>query len=218
MRTTIALAVSAALVLMATPKEAASITYTFYGITQNDVTGVSKAIGEAQLSVDVVDAGAGQILFNFFNVGSGPSSITQIYFEDASSLLNYDSIINGPSGVDFERYAPQPNLPSGNTATPAFEATAGLSFTSRLPRPANGVNPGETVGILFDGDFNSAIDALNSGDLRIGLHVQSFAAGVSESFVNSPPIALPLPGTLVLFGTGSLVAVIAALRRRRRKP
>lgn len=217
LKTTIALAASAVLALLATPKEAASITYTFSGITNNDPTGGSIAIGEAQLSVDVTDAGNGQILFTFFNSGSGASSIADIYFDDGP-FLGIDGIING-AGVNFVIGANPSNLPGANNISPSFAAS--FSAQSGPPAQSNGVNPGETVGILFDlqpgSTFADAIAALNNGDLRIGLHVQGFAGGESEGFVNGPPIALSLPGTLILFGTGSLIAVVAALRRRRRK-
>jgi hypothetical protein len=210
-------AASVALVLMATPKEAAAITYTFYGITNNDPTGAAIAAGEAQLSVGVTDAGNGQILFTFFNSGPAASSIADIYFDD-SSLLSSFQIING-SGVSFSPDANPSNLPGGNTTSPAFAAT--FSADSDAPAQSMGVNPGESVGILFDlqpgSTFADAIAALNNGDLRVGLHVQDFAGGYSEGFINGPPIALSLPDTLILFGTGSLVAVVAALRRRRRK-
>jgi hypothetical protein len=77
------------------------------------------------------------------------------------------------------------------------------------------------VEILFDlqsgKDFDAAIAALNNGGLRIGLHVIDFASGGSEGFINCPPTVLPVPGTLILFGTGSLFAAVEALRRRRRK-
>jgi hypothetical protein len=54
---------------------------------------------------------------------------------------------------------------------------------------------------------------LDSGALRLGLHVQSIGTkGGSESFVNSPPNAVPLPAAGWLFGT-ALVGLMG-LRRK----
>jgi hypothetical protein len=60
------------------------------------------------------------------------------------------------------------------------------------------------------------------GGLRIGIHVQGFASGGSESFVNNPPAppgggedppsAVPEPGVLSLVGF-SLLGMLAVRRR-----
>lgn len=49
--------------------------------------------------------------------------------------------------------------------------------------------------------YNDVLDALNNGDLRIGLHVQGFTGGGSESFVNTPYPA-PVPGAALLASIG----------------
>jgi hypothetical protein len=51
------------------------------------------------------------------------------------------------------------------------------------------------------------LSQLASGELRIGVHVQGFASGGSESLVN-----VPEPGTGVLLGL-SLIGVIGQRRR-----
>ena len=65
------------------------------------------------------------------------------------------------------------------------------------PAQPNGVNPGESLGIVFDliggQAFADTIAALADGGLRIGIHVQGFEDGGSESFVNNGPTE---PGTI----------------------
>ena len=83
---------------------------------------------------------------------------------------------------------------------------------------ANGVNPGDVLGIgltLKGGKtFSSVISALQSASLRIGIHVQGFANGGSESFVNSTtPHIVPEPSGMILAGT-ALVGLVIARRRR----
>ncbi len=187
---------------------------------------VDAAIGEAQLFVDVTDPGSDQVLFTFSNIGLSNSSITDIYFDDGSllgiaTLIDADDGVGGDPLVDFSVGASPPGLPSGNSANPAFVVTVGFSADSDSPPPENGVQPGQTLGILFNlevgGTFDDVIDQLTDASLRIGLHVQGFDLGGteefpggSESFVNTP---IPEPHAAVLFAVGALVVGTATRRR-----
>ena len=191
---------------------AADMTLGFFNIT-NNVAG-NALIGEQQLFVDVSDPGGGQVLFTFRNEGPAASSITDVYFDDGS-LLGIAAIDNSDPGVEFSQWATPPNLPGGNGMVPKFQTTAGFSADSDPPVQPNGVNPGEDLGILFDlkkhpaATFADVIDELTSGALRIGIHVQGFGGGGSESFVNVP---VPVPGALVLGAMG--LGLVACVRRR----
>lgn len=184
----------------------AGVLFYFANITANNVA--DAAAGEAQLSVMVSDVGGGQVSFLFSNSGPAPMSITDVYFDDGS-LLGIASITNGP-GVDFSQGAAPPNLPGGNSISPPFITSAGFSADSNPPAQPNGVNPGEFLIITFDliggKTFADVIHELStSNELRIGIHVQGFAGGGSESFVT------PAPGALGLLG---FAGVLAARRRR----
>ena len=176
----------------------------FYNISAN-ILG-DAAIGEAQLWVDVTDPGNDQALFTFGNTGPEASSICDVFFDDGS-LLGIASIDNTDSGVAFSQLANPGNLPSANSVTPEFETTAGFSADSNPAVEPNGVNPGESLGILFDlktaQTFADVLAELSDGRLRIGIHVQGFESGGSESFVNSVPdasIMLLLGPSLILLG------------------
>jgi hypothetical protein len=187
-----------------------AVTLGFENISANLVG--DAVIGEAQLTVDVTDAGGGQVLFTLNNAGPQASSITDVYFDDGGLLLGIASIDNSDPGVSFSELATPPSLPAANQATPPFQATAGLSANSDPPVQPNGVNPGESLGIVLDllggQTFADAVAALNDGSLRIGIHVQGFASGGSESFVG-----VPEPHAAILFGVGALL-VTAGIRRR----
>jgi hypothetical protein len=186
----------------------ASFTYNFTDITHNDPG--AAAAGEAQLYVDISPAPGDQVSFIFHNEGALPMSITDIYFQDGP-ILGLATIIDG-AGVDFERGAQPNNLPGGNTITPPFLATQAFSAQSQPPIQPMGVNPGEYVELrytLLAGKTVADIQSdLSSGALRIGLHVQGFSNGVSESFINT----VPTPGALAILGLGSFLM----LRRRNR--
>lgn len=160
--------------------------------------------------------GPSQTLFQFYNIGAANSSIADVYFDDGTLLGIADIIdFDGLYGVNFSQDASPPNLPDGQNATPAFSTTAGFLADSDSPVSKNGVNPGETLGILFNlqpgQSFNNVIDALSlagaPSGLRIGLHVQSFGNGGSESFIN---VATPVPEAsqwlMLLLGFGLIAA------------
>ena len=98
--------------------------------------------------------------------------------------------------------------------SPVFNVTAGFSADSNPPAQPNGVNPGESLTITFNllagVTYADTITALNTpGDhLRIGIHVQGFGNGGSESFVNNTPA----PGAA---GLGLMAAALVSRRRRR---
>ncbi len=206
------LALAATLLFAADPARAAVLGF---GCISGNLAG-DCAIGEAQLSVDVTDAGGGQVLFTFSNSGPSASSITDVYFDDGS-LLALAVVINdlvAPGIVNFSQGASPGNLPAGNNADPDFNTTAGFNADSNPPTQPNGVNPGELLGIRFTlqggQDFADLLAELGDGTLRIGIHVQGFATGGSESLVNHP---LPEPA---LFGLLALCAGALLTSRSRR--
>jgi hypothetical protein len=179
------------------------------------------AIGEAQLFVDASDFGSNRALFSFRNTGPEPCVIKGIYFDDGA-LLALTSVINGP-GVSFTQDSIDSvnpgELPAGNNLVPAFETTANFMADADNPAGANknGVDPNESVGIVFDlktgMDFGDVLAFLEDGGLRIGIHVGSFASGRSETFVNNGVVVIPAPGAVLLGGIGA--GFVGWLRRRR---
>lgn len=203
--------------------EAMDAMLSFNACTNNSATSV--AIAEAQMSVNVSDVGGGKVRFDLLNAGPAASSITDVYFDDngllsSLSLIDTDDGVGGHGGVDFSPGASPGELPGANDCTPTFTTTAGLLADSDEPPPINGVNPDEFLGIVFDlnagKSYADVLADLESGALRVGIHVQGFANNQSEGLVsawNGTTTEVPEPGALAMFGFG-MVGLVVARRRR----
>lgn len=197
-----------------------TLTLGFEGVSNNNLANV--AIGESQMSLIVSDSGGGLVRFDFHNSGPENSSITDIYFDDSVDpslfVTPITSIDDSDAGVEFSEDASPGNLPGGNDI--GFNATKGLTADSDAPVSHNGVNPGETLGVVLTLDnghtYGDVLSSLSDGSLRVGIRVQAFDGGGSESFVNGNggPPAIPEPSSMAILGIG-LAGVVTRFRRRR---
>jgi hypothetical protein len=205
------LAVSAVVLgLLTIPRPALATSFGFGCITQN-LAG-DCAIGEAQLSVNVSSPAPGQIRFDLNNVGANAAVIAGAYWDNSGSALlgSIASIVNG-TGVSFSANGSPPVLPAGASILSPF--VVDFRANADPAPPKNGVGPGETLGVIFNLKSGvtpaDVIAGMNSGELRVGLHVIAFASGGSESFVNTP---VPEPTSALLVGAGT--CGLSTLRRR----
>lgn len=165
-----------------------AVTTDFQAITSNNPGDV--AIGEAQLSMDVTPLPNNQVAFTFYNTGPDSCVITQIYFEQGS-LADIVSIDQSP-GVSFHEGGTPRSLPAGNSLSPRFSTA--FMVSADKPSPHNGVansQPPEQswVSVVFTlapgKTFDEVKTELSIGSLRVGLHIQCFDSGGSESFINN---------------------------------
>lgn len=201
------ISVSTILLVSAAGQLSAAPTYGFTGVS--GTSAIATAVGEAQFSVELFDLSPQQqVRFVFSNVGPQQSSITHIYWGDSGALLTPDSIENN-ANVAFAWGANPKNMK--NTSWDSTLASGALS-----PSPQNGVNPGESVGFIFDiapgSTFEDITSAISNNTLRFGLHGQSFTDGSSEWFENGNPPVVPAPAALLLATLGT--SLVGLIRRR----
>lgn len=204
---------SVVMALVVTVGYASATQYSFTNITNNNAA--NAAAGEAQLFMDVTQQGS-NVQFAFTNIGPLASSITDIYFDDNDLHLTFSNFVQS-AGVTYTVGANPSNLPGGNP----YSFSSDYSYDSASPVQPKGVNPGESLTIVFSlansYQYSDILDALDDGSMRVGLHVQGFANGGSESFINDDPNPVPEPGSLVLLGAGMLGLAIFGKRRMNRE-
>ena len=160
---------------------------------------------------DVVDEGQ-SVLFNIKNSGdaAAPSMfISKVFFDDKNSFFDDDTYLSSPSVignvglVEFIGGASNDQLPQGGNGF-----TTNYAFSHKTgDGNAFGIQGGESLGLRFTGDYNLVISALNSGALKLGLHVQGLPNDRSDSYISSntqdtpEPLTMLAAGAAVGFGT-----------------
>lgn len=178
--------------------------YSFNGVNANEIN-VSN-----QLSLDVTQVG-NNVAFKIANASGGTNIfVGHIYFDFLGANLFSSLTQTGQQGtVSFTGDATSnQNFPEGNSIGFSTDADA-----DRNGGAGNGINVGEYIILSAILNPNANIDTLlGNGGLRIGLHIQGFEGGGSDSYVNGAPSAVPVPAAGWLFG--SVLIGLMGLRRR----
>lgn len=187
--------VAMALLLSAVSTHAAIVN--FSGLNANEVD-VS-----AQLSMEVTQVG-NNVDFKISNAAGGLGVIVgHIYFDFLNTNLFTSLTQTGQQGqVSFTGQATfSQNFPEGNSINFTTDADA-----NRNGGVNNGINVGEYITLSAVLNTNTDImSLLMSGGLRVGLHIQGYSTGGSDSYVSvppPPPAPVPAPAAAWLFGSG----------------
>ena len=173
-------------------------------------------VGDAyknSFTFDVLNQGS-SVLFKITNSGNAaaPSMfISQVLFDDNGYLSNPQANIGNVGTVNFSGGAGNNQLPQGGNGF-----TTDWAF-SRVPGAgnANGIQSPETLGVRFTGNYNNVIYALNSGALRLGLHVQALPNGQSDSYISRPGNTENTPEPLTMLAAGAAVGFGTMFKKQR---
>jgi hypothetical protein len=192
----------------------ASVTLNFFRVEPHN-----SAVNPAdQFSCVVSDFAPGVVSFRFTNNVGIASSISEVYYDDGP-MLGIASLVQ--QGCSFTGGAANPgDLPGGQNLTPPFHATQEFSADAQ-GSPSLGIDTSDDFlemrfNLINNKTFADIVSALNTGELRVGMHVRAIGEGASsDSFVNTPLVIAPLPSAAWL-GVGGLgIAGILRVSRRR---
>jgi hypothetical protein len=176
-------------------------------------------VGEASLSVDVLDTAAGKVTLTFSNSDPGTSSLIALFVDDSGLIRK--AVLSGGTGTDFKSGGRPSDLPGAGSA---FDADF-----AKKPKDVNGATGGESVSIVLKlkggVTFADVLAALADGSLKIGAHIndadpscvgsnpgpQCVGDPGSASFVNLLPV--PEPGATALAGVACLGLALIGRRR-----
>jgi hypothetical protein len=215
---------AAALVALsvAAPSSALATPFGFNCISNNSAADCASLQSQLHMDVTLNASSPTMVDFLFTNDGPAASSITAVYFDDAvPALLGTPGKIAESSGVKFAAGCTPGNLPAGNP----YNFVSNYCVDSDAPTQPNGVNPGEWLRLTYTLQANATLAqvlaALDDGAYRVGIKVQGFKDGKSESGISTPgptPAPVPEPASLIMVGTGFLFVARLARRQIRRAP
>jgi hypothetical protein len=151
-------------------------------------------------------SGTRLVVFDIFNLGNPADSdmfISKVFFDDNNNYLSGPSVNFSNIGqVGFFGGASNDRLPQGGN-----DFTTDYAFSRVGPGNEYGIQGGEKLGLSFVANYNNVLAALNSGTLKLGLHVQALPNGQSDSYISSntqdtpEPLTMLAAGAAVGFGT-----------------
>lgn len=182
--------------------------FTFSNITGGDTAGDAFV---NSFSFDVTQSG-NSVLFNVSNGGNAAAAsmfIAGVFFDDNGYLSNGSAVNNTTSAFSAANRS-DAQLPQGGTGF-----TTDYAFLSNNGGGNQwGVQGGESIGFSFTGNYNNVVSALNSGALRLGLHVQALPQGASDSFLSASNSAAT-PEPLTMLAAGAAVGFGSMFKKQR---
>jgi len=185
--------------------------FSFSNITGGDTPGDAYV---NSFTFDVFNLGS-EVIFNITNSGDAAAPnmfISKVLFDDNDGYLSAPSVkVSNNGEVAFSGGPGKDQLPQG-----------GKGFTtdyvfSRKTGDGNafGIQANESLAVKFTGNYNNVMYALNSGALKLGLHVQALPNGQSDSYISSSRNTQNTPEPLTMLAAGAAVGFGTMFKKQR---
>lgn len=214
----------------------AAVDVTFAGAERVTLNSPINVGSQLRMVASSDDLSSSLLVLSFYNSAVIDSSLTDIYIDappagpdSGDGVINpypnpymlLTGVIDSGDDVAFAQFAKPINLPGANMADPDFVVSSGLSADSDSPVAPNGIDKAdEWVRLTFtlQGNltFADAIQALNGGEMRVGVKMQALPNGESDTYIIVPePTTLVAAALLLLPFAGSSLRFLRQNRRSR---
>lgn len=148
-------------------------------------------------------------------------SIMEVYYDDRNGFMSTLQTPLQQNGCSFTGGGANPgNVPGGTNV--GFQATTMFSADAGSGGPTQGIDTATdwldmTFTLAGSNTYQTIVNALSSGSLRMAFHVISINNGNSDSFVSQgfTPPSVPLPAGV--YGGMAGLAMVAGVKRLRRR-
>jgi hypothetical protein len=185
--------------------------FNFSNITGGDTHGDAYV---NSFTFDVFNQGS-EVIFNITNSGDAAAPnmfISKVLFDDNDGYLSAPSVkVSNNGEVAFRGGPGKDQLPQGGkgfTTDYAFSRKTGEGN-------AFGIQGDESLAVKFTGNYNNVMYALNSGALKLGLHVQALPNGQSDSYISSSRNTQNTPEPLTMLAAGAAVGFGTMFKKQR---
>jgi hypothetical protein len=164
-------------------------------------------------SFDVFNLGP-LVIFNIKNSGNADAPtmfISKVLFDDKGYLSAPSVNVSNIGEVAFSGGAGKDKLPQGGKSFSTDYAFSSDNGDGNVW----GIQAGESLAVSFTGNHNNVISALNSGALKLGLHVQALPDGQSDSYISSSGNTENTPEPLTMLAAGAAVGFGTMFKKQR---
>jgi hypothetical protein len=180
--------------------------FNFSNINSGDTVGDAYA-NNFGFTLDNVSGSVLLKIFNFGNTAAPDMFIGGVFIDDRGYLTNSRANVSNSDKVAFTGGSSTAQFPQGGNNF----STDYAFFSDNGDGNVAGIQVGEVGGFLFDGNYNTVFNAVSTGAIKVGIHVQALPGGASDSYIinsssgntqDTPePLTMLAAGAAVGFGT-----------------
>jgi len=150
-------------------------------------------------------------IFNFGNTAAPDMFIGGLFIDDSGYLTNSWANVSNSGQVAFTGGSSTAQFPQGGNNF----STDYAFFSDNGSGNVSGIQVGEVGGFLFDGNYNTVFNAVSTGAIKVGIHVQALPNGASDSYISSNGNTENTPEPLTMLAAGAAVGFGTMFKKQR---